>query len=476
MPVDWVGDQVYQSSAALTGGGWVVAWTDHTTDSSRDNLVGRRLAADGTTVGPDFPITVATTGNQTSVSLAAAGPGFAAGWLTDSDGGGQTVVTRTFQAIPVVGGGVAVAPDGSFEAGWTNYQSGADNVEGRHYDPVSGSTTETDTLTDGSGDQVQVVSQATTFSDTVLWEYWVTNNGTQGLGQFSLAPALMRWRIRGVASDGHSTPLTPDGLWERPPCRLHRGSRGTSHSRRRYSTRLGRPPPKPVAAPWTTPAKGSVLGVGEPSSLPEINVTAIDPVAFEGTSTGEFRVSRNDSSGNLAVNLSLAGGNGQRFTATVGGAVFTGTALTIPDGQSGIDILITPITDSDADINEATLSIAPGSGYDLGGQAQATVAIVDKDATDPLGNPLDVPIVTIQATDPDATVRTDPGMFQISLDRVPLTDVVVTFDIGGTAPTSYPNYSLVSQYAVVWQGRNCRRRGYSGWRPIRRCYASRVWE
>jgi hypothetical protein len=96
--------------------------------------------------------------------------------------------TEQFHWLSV--GGIAVAPDGSLTAVWTTYRPDADGfgVEARHYDPILSSTTETDTLTDAStGDQVSVTSTATTFVDSVLWEYRVTNNGSADLGQFSIS-------------------------------------------------------------------------------------------------------------------------------------------------------------------------------------------------------------------------------------------------------------------------------------------------
>jgi hypothetical protein len=85
---------------------------------------------------------------------------------------------------------VAVAPDGSLTAGWTAPDSTGNYslVMGRHYDPIVSAQTETDTLTPASGSgSVSVVSQATTLGDSVLWEYWVTNNTTHSMGQFTIS-------------------------------------------------------------------------------------------------------------------------------------------------------------------------------------------------------------------------------------------------------------------------------------------------
>jgi hypothetical protein len=85
--------------------------------------------------------------------------------------------------------GFAVGPDGSLTAGWTmtDTNAGTFQVMARHYDPIVAAQSETDTLTPASGlGSVSVVSQATTVAGSVLWEYWVTNNTTHSMGQFTM--------------------------------------------------------------------------------------------------------------------------------------------------------------------------------------------------------------------------------------------------------------------------------------------------
>jgi RHS repeat-associated protein len=99
VPVAWVGDQMYESSAALPGGGWVVAWENEFTTAGDFQVYGRSLAPDGTPIGDDFQVNVTTDGNQTAVRLAPAPGGFLAVWQSDGqDSDGLGVYTRQFGA------------------------------------------------------------------------------------------------------------------------------------------------------------------------------------------------------------------------------------------------------------------------------------------------------------------------------------------------------------------------------------------
>jgi hypothetical protein len=200
VPVVWFGDQLYQSSAALAGGGWVMAWEDEFADGSGFGIFGRRLAADGTPVGPEFPVNATTAGNQTAVSVASAGPGFTAAWLTDSGGSGDSVISRQFSNVGSAAfstGGVAVAPGGSFETGWTQPNTGGYGVEGRHYDPILFIKTQTTTLKTQVGveEDVTVKAQVTVFADHALWEYWVTNISFDGFNGADNSAAVGNFQI-----------------------------------------------------------------------------------------------------------------------------------------------------------------------------------------------------------------------------------------------------------------------------------------
>ncbi len=209
----WMVDPV-----AEPGGGFVAAFVAYTDLAS---LIGvsngdvdlQHFAADGTPVDAD-PVLVAATDPNSSPSLGGAGldatGNLYLGWYYGalSDDSGWTLYAQRFtpagtllsaplqmtpQSLsidePSASSSLAVAPDGSLLVGWRapNPTTGNMSVMARHYDPIVNSTAETDTLTDGAGNQVSVVSQATTLANSVLWEYWVTNHGSSALGQFSIA-------------------------------------------------------------------------------------------------------------------------------------------------------------------------------------------------------------------------------------------------------------------------------------------------
>jgi hypothetical protein len=138
--------------------GWYIGniWQPDMGDGTAPNLYAQEIRADGTKWASPLQITPTPADASGTASWAAAS--------------------------------LAVGPDGSLLAGWT---TGGIGVEARRYDPIMSSTTETDTLTIPSSPyaNVQVKSQATTFGDTVLWEYWVTNNTTHTMGQFSVGGA-----------------------------------------------------------------------------------------------------------------------------------------------------------------------------------------------------------------------------------------------------------------------------------------------
>lgn len=109
-----------------------------------------------------------------------------------------------------------------------------------------------------------------------------------------------------------------------------------------------------------------------------VTVTATDSEASEeGSAIGTFRVSRDSTSGDLSVNVSLAG------TATAGSDYTTiSSPVVIEDGDSYTDVTVTPIDDSDGAepwIEDVTMTIGIGAGYEVGIPTSATVSIQSND-------------------------------------------------------------------------------------------------
>ena len=112
--------------------------------------------------------------------------------------------------------------------------------------------------------------------------------------------------------------------------------------------------------------------------LPVVTIAATDPDAAEANAdTGTFTITRTGSTdGDLAVLLSTDG------TATAGDDFATiNTVVVIPDGQSSIDVTLTPTDDEIDEPNETvTLTVATDADYQIGAADSATVTIIDNDA------------------------------------------------------------------------------------------------
>ncbi|MBL1178951.1 beta strand repeat-containing protein, partial [Pantanalinema sp. GBBB05] len=182
---------------------------------------------------------------------------------------------------------------------------------------------------------------------------------------------------------------------------------------------------------------------------PTIGLTAPDATAAEsGTDTGTFRISRGSvTGGDLVVNLTIAG------TSTASTADYTfsnnvsvsgsNLTVTIPDGQSFVDVVLTPILDAVVEGTETlTLNLATGS-YGIN-SAQATVSV---DITD-------APVLSITA--PDATATELPGnlgTYRITRTGDTSQDLVVNYTIGGTA-TNSTDYAPLTGTTTIAAGQS----------------------
>lgn len=85
------GDQEQSSSAALVGGGFVVAWTSHDQDGSGQGVYGQLYGADGNPIGQEFLANTYTWQDQWGPLSIEALPdgGFVMTWVSDVQSGGQ---------------------------------------------------------------------------------------------------------------------------------------------------------------------------------------------------------------------------------------------------------------------------------------------------------------------------------------------------------------------------------------------------
>ncbi|MBC1222617.1 CSLREA domain-containing protein [Nostoc sp. UCD121] len=117
--------------------------------------------------------------------------------------------------------------------------------------------------------------------------------------------------------------------------------------------------------------------------VPTISIIATDNIADENSgNSGTYRISRSNSSGALTVNFS-ANGNASiaDYNLSVSGKPVNGNSIVIANGQSYVDITLTPVNDIQAEAAEnLTLSLAADSAYQIDNvNYTATVAIAAND-------------------------------------------------------------------------------------------------
>jgi hypothetical protein len=137
-----------------------------------------------------------------------------------------------------------------------------------------------------------------------------------------------------------------------------------------------------------TIATNALYTVGSPSAatvtitdndLPTVNVGATDDSAAEaGSATGTFTITRSgDLTAALTVNYTISGsaGNGTDYAALSGSVV-------IPAGSGAVAVTVTPVDDAIDEANETViLTLAAGTGYQIGSSNDDTVTIADNDGT-----------------------------------------------------------------------------------------------
>ena len=121
-----------------------------------------------------------------------------------------------------------------------------------------------------------------------------------------------------------------------------------------------------------------ILNIGEPS-VPTVTAEAVDPdAAEEGSDPGIIRISRDDTSGDLDVYFTLGG------TADTNDYSEIHTSpITIPDGTNSIDLVFTPVDDSDVEGDSGEtieLTLAADAAYVVG-IPSATITIEENDLT-----------------------------------------------------------------------------------------------
>ena len=179
------GDQDESAVGALSGGGYVIAWTSASQDSSGNGIYAQRYDANGVLVGPEFLVNSTVSGNQSLPAVTGlSGGDFVITWHDDSgaDGSGVGVYGQRFDATGNPLGSefqinttssstqrdsaVAALDDGGFVVTWTD-RGGADGssygVFGQRYDSAGvaqGSEFQVNTFTSSVQYQSHVVGLA----------------------------------------------------------------------------------------------------------------------------------------------------------------------------------------------------------------------------------------------------------------------------------------------------------------------------
>lgn len=163
---------------------------------------------------------------------------------------------------------------------------------------------------------------------------------------------------------------------------------------------------------------------------PIVTIAATGDTAREDDeSPGTFVITRTggDHSAALAVSVTIGG------TASEGDDYVELATFTIPAGESGVTISVTPLKDNDVEDPDETVVLTLGGGgtlYTLGQDTTATVTIID-----------DPPVVSIEAADPNAAEEDlDPATLLVTRTGGDLTEpLAVNLTIGGSAgvPNDY---------------------------------------
>jgi hypothetical protein len=188
------------------------------------------------------------------------------------------------------------------------------------------------------------------------------------------------------------------------------------------------------------------LGAVE-SLFDRVSLTAQDATATEVPGNpGVYRIQRDGMTGNLVVNLTPAGtstASASDYTFSNNVTVTSSTlTVTIPDGQSFVDVVLTPILDPSVEVDEtAVLTLASGN-YAISTTNTATVNI------------LDAPVVTVSVLDASASESTpNSGSFRLTRSGDITQALTVNYTLAGTA-TNGTDYATLAGTATIAAGQS----------------------
>ncbi|MGC4016596.1 MAG: Calx-beta domain-containing protein [Luteolibacter sp.] len=176
------------------------------------------------------------------------------------------------------------------------------------------------------------------------------------------------------------------------------------------------------------------------TTLPLVAVTAPDPYATEGpgsTDTGKFTFTRTGATTaalNLTVAWSGAATNGTDYTTL-------STTVTIPTGQSSVDVVVSPINDSLIEAPEDVVATISTNAAYLRDSSATTASVIITDD--------DTPVVTVSVPDPNASeAGQDTGTFLLTRTGSTAAPLTVYYGLTGTASYGTDYQALTGQVTI----------------------------
>jgi gliding motility-associated-like protein len=203
-----------------------------------------------------------------------------------------------------------------------------------------------------------------------------------------------------------------------------------------------------------TLSAGAGYTVGAPASA-DVTITSEDTAVATITATDATAAESPLDLGEFTVDLGAVNSTGSDITVgyTVGGTATSGDdfntllgTVAIVNGQQVATIALTPINDTDVEVDETvTLTLSAGAGYTVGAPASADVTISSEDVVPD-------PVATITASDGTAAENPlDTGEYTVSLDQVNNTGSAITvgYTVGGTATSGADFNALLGTVSIA---------------------------
>lgn len=188
------------------------------------------------------------------------------------------------------------------------------------------------------------------------------------------------------------------------------------------------------------------------NNAPVVAVSASTPQAAEDSGTGLFTVSRTGGAANLAVTVHYSLGG-----TAVGGTDFTALSgsVIIPANQSSASIVVTPVADTVEEPDKTVvLTITADPNYQVGLSGEATVTIVDDDASpvitriSPVPDTISIPAEVGLKVEVEATRQTPTGTVQEAVSWSKVSGPgTVTFESPGNRVTGV-TFSANGAYVI----------------------------